>query len=85
MTGIFTRAFWKAATERAVKTGSQAAVLQLAIGEGFNAFDADWATAGGFALGGLVLSYLTSIGSGVATKSEGPSLTGVETVYTRSN
>jgi hypothetical protein len=70
---MFTLAFWKAATERATKTAAQAAILQLVVGDGFNAFDADWATAGGFALGGLVLSYLTSLASG-AVGNDGPSL-----------
>lgn len=70
---IFTLAFWKAATERAAKTAAQAALLQLVIGDGFNAFDADWSTAGGFALGGLVSSYLFSVASGVVGN-DGPSL-----------
>jgi hypothetical protein len=72
---MFTAVFWRAAAERATKTAAQAALLQLVIGDGFDAFHADWATAGGFALGGAVLSVLTSLVSTVAGP-PGPSLTG---------
>jgi len=75
---MFTLAFWKAAAERAVKTAAQAALVQLVVGDGFSAFDADWATAGSFALGGAVASVLFSlVSSGVG--GDGPSL-GTETL-----
>ena len=70
---MFTLTFWKAAAERAAKTAAQAAILQLVIGEGFNAFEADWGTAGGFALGGAVTSVLFSVVS-AKVGGDGPSL-----------
>lgn len=60
---MFTKAFWKDAGERVIKSSAQAVLLGLGLGEGFNAFDMDWMLAGGFALGGAVLSLLTSIAS----------------------
>jgi hypothetical protein len=60
---MFTWSFWRQAVERAVKTGAQAVILGLGLGEGFNAFAMDWALAGGFATGGIILSLLTSIAS----------------------
>lgn len=57
---MFTRAFWKKATERAAKSAAQAAVLVIGADQ-VNAFAADWADVAGFALGGAVLSVLTSI------------------------
>ena len=75
---MFTLAFWKAAAERAAKTAAQAAIVQLVVGDGFNAFDADWGTAGGFAAGGAVMSLLFSLASS-GFGSSGPSL-GAETL-----
>lgn len=60
---MFTIAFWKDAAERAMKTAAQAVIAGLAIGEGFNAFAVDWQLALGLALGGALLSVLTSIAS----------------------
>ena len=60
---IFTAAFWIAATERAVKSAAQVAILTIGA-DSFNVVTMDWAEVGGFAAGGLVLSYLTSIASG---------------------
>lgn len=60
---LFTLAFWKAALERAIKTAAQAVITGLVLAEGFNAFEIDWGLAGGFALGGFILSILTSIAS----------------------
>lgn len=78
MASIFTRAFWAAASERAVKTGAQAVLTTYLVGDvALNALDADWANMGGVALGGLVLSYLTSIASGVGNGS--PSAGNLET------
>lgn len=75
---MFALAFWKAAVERATKTAAQAALVQLVVGDGFNAFDADWGTAGGFALGGAVASLLFSLIS-IGVGGPGPSL-GAETL-----
>lgn len=69
---IFTRAFWTAALERATKSAAQVAILVLGADQ-LNVLSADWPDVGGFALGGFVLSLLTSVASaGVA--GTGPSL-----------
>jgi hypothetical protein len=47
--------------DRATKTAAQAAVLVLGADQ-VNALDADWRLVGGMALGGFVLSALTTIG-----------------------
>lgn len=58
---MFTREFWKKATERAVKSAAQAAVLGIGTAASFDAVHADWAYLGSVSLGGAVLSYLTSL------------------------
>ena len=58
---MWTLMFWKEAAERALKTGAQALVLGLGLGEGLNIFDMDWMLALGFLLGGVLLSILTSV------------------------
>jgi hypothetical protein len=58
---MYTVAFWKDATERAVKTGAQAVLLFLGADQMFDAISADWGSAGSFFVGGVVLSYLTSV------------------------
>jgi len=62
---MWTGAFWKAATERAVKTAAQTAGLVLGA-DMVNVIDVDWVNVGGFAAGGLVLSYLFSLASGAS-------------------
>lgn len=62
-TTLFSVAFWKDATERAIKTGAQAVVLALG-GGAIDAFALDWRILAGAGLGGGLLSLLTSIGSG---------------------
>jgi hypothetical protein len=57
---MFTKLFWEKAAERAAKTAAQAAILVFGADQ-VNALTADWADIGGFALGGAVLSLLTSI------------------------
>lgn len=54
-----TRAYLLAVLERAVKTGAQSALLVFGADQ-VNALNANWADVGGFALGGFVLSVLTS-------------------------
>lgn len=61
MNNIFTKQFWLDATERAVKTGAQAIVLFWGAGELFDLFSVDWQATGGFFLGGVALSILTSV------------------------
>lgn len=54
--------FWLAATERAVKSAAQAAILVgFAGSDAINAFSVNWGDVAGFALGGAALSYLTSM------------------------
>ena len=77
---IYTAAFWKAAAERAVKTAAQSAILAVGADSfAANALTFDWVQMGGFALGGLVLSILTSVASGITTGG-GPSATNSETL-----
>ena len=56
------RFFWIDTAERAVKSTAQAALLCLGAGQ-VDALTADWQTVVGFALGGGVLSVLTSLAS----------------------
>jgi hypothetical protein len=74
---IFSRAFWRASAERAVKSAAQGAILAFGAGQA-NVLDLDWSTCGGFAGGAFVLSLLTSIGSDALTGGSGPSLTNAE-------
>jgi hypothetical protein len=82
---IFTIMFWKAATERAVKSGAQFVLVTIGFGliagtqtsetaEVLNAFTLNYVTIGGVFLGGVLVSYLTSIGSDALTGGTGPSL-----------
>lgn len=69
---MFTRKFWKLATERAIKTGAQSAILVFGADQ-INALNAQWADVGGFALGGVVLSYLFSLTTAGAGPDNDPS------------
>ena len=55
-----TKAYLLAVVERATKTAAQAALLVLGADQ-VNAMHASWGDVGGFALGGFVLSVLTSL------------------------
>lgn len=70
---MFTLTFWKSALERASKTAAQAALLVLGADQ-LNVFAASWADVAGFALGGCVLSLLTSIVSAPIGPVRSPSL-----------
>lgn len=73
--------FWKAATERALKSGAQALIL-LASGDSiFNVINVDWELALGTSLGAIALSYLTSIAS-AGVDHDGPSLSSAEVLST---
>jgi hypothetical protein len=68
MSTLFTRVFWEDTTERALKSGAQAAILALG-GDAFNAWSIDWMDVSGITLGGAALSLLTSIASaGIANR-----------------
>jgi hypothetical protein len=71
---MFTVTFWRQAVERAVKSAAQA-LLGLWVGaQAFNAWDVDWKKAAGVALGGAILSVLTSLASAGVGRSDSPSL-----------
>ena len=63
MSRLFTRAFWADAAERAIKTAAQVAILAIGQGVTVDLFAADWRNVAGLALGGAVLSLLSSIAS----------------------
>ena len=70
---MFTRAFWTATAERAVKTAAQtAAALLVAAGTGL--LDSDWTATASVSGMAALLSVLTSIGS-AGVGNPGPSLT----------
>lgn len=80
---MFTRKFWKQTGERAIKSGAQALLLYWGGDAVFNAWQADWAAAGGIASGALVLSVLTSLVSAGAGEPTSPSLVAPERAPTR--
>lgn len=71
---MWTAKFWKDLAERALKSAAQGALLFWGGDQFFNAWNADWATAGGIALGAAVLSALSSIVSRPVTDSSSASL-----------
>lgn len=73
---IFTRAFWKAAAERAIKSTAQGALVAGVGAAGFDALHANWETIGSLALGMGAASLLTSIASDALTGGAGPSIAG---------
>lgn len=74
MNVIYTKSFWKSATERAVKTAVQTALPALAVAFGSSAdlMGANWADFLVMVLGATILSYGTSLVSGI--KDGNPSL-----------
>ena len=60
---MWTKLFWMQVLERAIKTFAQSALLAIGASKGFNLFALDWHNLVGFALGGTLLSVLTSIAS----------------------
>ncbi|CAI9417433.1 holin [Nocardioides sp. T2.26MG-1] len=71
---MFTRLFWRRATERAVKSAAQALALGIGTAASFDAVHADWPYLGSVALGGAVLSYLTSLITSGAGPENDPSV-----------
>ena len=59
---MFTKSFWKAAAERAIKTVAQALIAVIAATT-FDWFTADWQAIAGTAATAGVLSLLSSIAS----------------------
>jgi hypothetical protein len=70
---MWTWKFWRQATERAVKTAAQFALVFTGA-DAFDIFKMDLVTAGGFALAGAAVSILTSVASSPFTESGTPSL-----------
>ncbi|MEV6344115.1 holin [Actinoplanes sp. NPDC051851] len=70
---MFTKKFWLAAAERAVKSGAQALVGLWGL-DGFDIVHADLPLAAGVAGGAVVLSVLTSLVSSTVGASDDPSL-----------
>ncbi len=54
-----TKTFWIGTAERAIKTGAQSAISVLTVGS--TVWAMDLAQAAGIALGGMLLSILTSL------------------------
>jgi len=76
---MFSLAFWKAATERAIKTAAEVLLAVYFVGDvALNALQADWLNMGGIALGAAVGSYLFSLAS--AAGDGNPSAINAETV-----
>ena len=70
---MWTRSFWTAAAERAVKTFAQTLAALLAAGA-FDVVSAPWLQSVKVAGLAAVLSVLTSVASSSAGNNEGPSL-----------
>lgn len=81
---MFSKSFWKAAAERAVKTAAQTGLVAwgattfTAIGQVVPTLEA----VGLAGLSGAILSLLTSIASDAATDKSGPSITNAEVLPT---
>lgn len=74
---MFTKEFWKAAAERAIKTFAQTLVVLLGA-DAVDVLTLDWIHLGSLSLGAALVSVLTSIGSAAVSKQPGPSLTDAE-------
>lgn len=70
---MFSSAFWKEASERAIKTLAQF-IITLGTAGAFNILDVDLRTVIGLGLGGMLLSYATSVLSAEINKKKSPSL-----------
>ena len=81
---IWTRAFWAATAERAVKSLAQGMVavvgIEMAADGTVSAAAVDWMLALWVGLGTAALSVLTSVATNTAT-GDGPSLIRAETVH----
>lgn len=73
----FTKDFWVAASERALKTFAQVLSAVL-LADGFNLLSADWVGILSATLTAVVLSFLTSIGSMTTSPEPSPALFGKE-------
>jgi hypothetical protein len=70
----FGRAFWRATLDRAVKTAAQVPLTTWVAGDVvMNVFSMDWTKVAGLALGGFIVSVLTSIASAPVGPVDSPS------------
>jgi hypothetical protein len=74
---IFSKRFWIAASERALKTFAQF-FITLAGAGALDLFALNWQEVLGLSLGGVLLSYATSIVSAGIVKSDNPDLTSLK-------
>jgi hypothetical protein len=74
---MWTKRFWRATAERAIKTAAQGFILLVGADVVFNALKFDWEQAGGVVLGAAALSIASSLASAAIT-GDGPSLTNDE-------
>lgn len=63
---MWSKAFWLAALERAIKTAAQSAILALGAGA-VDVLSVPWQSVGALAAGGAVLSLLTTLATGAVT------------------
>lgn len=78
MPTLWTKAFWIAAAERAIKTAAQTALVVLGA-DRVDILTTDWTGVASVSAGGAVLSILSSIASDAAT-GNGPSAVGAEVI-----
>lgn len=71
---MWSKIFWMQVLERAIKSFAQSAMLAIGASKGFNLFTLEWHSLIGFALGGMLLSVLTSIASANVGPRANPSL-----------
>lgn len=77
---IWTKKFWKAATERALRAGSATLASTYAVGDrAMDKINMDWVTAGNLFLGGAVVSFVIAMTAGQITGT-GPSIGGSESL-----
>lgn len=70
---MWTKLFWTAVAERAVKTAAQSAVALLSV-DGMGLLDVDWSALASAVALATLLSVLTSVASSRAAGADGPSL-----------
>jgi len=73
---VWTREFWLATAERAVKSAAQAPLIAWGVGDvALDAYTLDWRLGLGVAAGGALVSVLTSLASARVGPDRSPSLT----------
>jgi hypothetical protein len=70
---MFTPIFWRRSAELALRTAAQCALLTIGA-DTLDAFSVDWAQVGGFAVGGALLSLLTSMAGSLTGDPDRPTV-----------